>query len=246
VALSRREKANGGGRIVVVPLLPRISNFDDFDPLKLEPDVSLRMVPPGEPLPVCDLVILPGTKATIADLAFFRAQGWDVDLLAHARRGGKILGICGGYQMLGKSVADPLGMEGPPDMVKGLGLLDVSTRLTGEKTLRESAGVSVPDGAAFSGYEMHVGVSDGPDCSRPLLRFADGREDGAMSANGAIRACYVHGLFGHEAQRAALMRWIGAEPSGLVYEAEIERVLDALADHLEAHINLDALLALAQ
>ncbi|WP_374545563.1 cobyric acid synthase [Rhodoblastus sp.] len=246
VALSRRAASKDAGRIVVVPLIPRISNFDDFDPLKLEPGVDLRLIPPGEPLPLCDLIILPGTKATIADLAFFRAQGWDVDLLAHARRGGKILGVCGGYQMLGKTVADPLGMEGPPGEVAGLGLLDVATELTGEKTLRACAGVSTPEGAAFTGYEMHVGVTDGPDAARPLLRFDDGRPDGAISADGAIRACYVHGLFSHETQRAALLRWIGAETSDLAYEAEVERVLDALAAHLEKHLDLDALLALAR
>jgi adenosylcobyric acid synthase len=244
VALSRRDFSRGKGKVVAVPLLPRISNFDDFDPLKLEPDVDLVMVPAGEPLPLCDLAILPGTKATIADLAYFRAQGWDVDLLAHARRGGKILGICGGFQMLGRSVSDPLGKEGPPGAVKGLGLLDVATKLTGEKTLRACAGVSTSENAAFAGYEMHVGVTNGPDCARPMLRFEDGRTDGAISPDGAIRACYVHGLFGREDIRATLLRWIGAETSNLAYEAEIERVLDALADHLEKHIDLDALLTL--
>ncbi|MCI4678769.1 cobyric acid synthase [Rhodoblastus acidophilus] len=246
VALAQRERPNGAGKIVAVPLLAHISNFDDFDPLKLEPGVDLRLVPPQEPLPLSDLVILPGTKATIADLAFFRARGWDVDLLAHARRGGKILGICGGYQMLGKTIADPLGVEGPPGEVEGLGLLDVATELTGEKILRACEGVSLAEKAAFSGYEMHVGATTGPDCARPMLRFADGRADGAVSASGAIRACYVHGLFAHEAQRAALLRWIGAEPSSLAYEVEIDRVLDALADHLEQRIDLEALLELAR
>ncbi|WP_298425885.1 cobyric acid synthase [Rhodoblastus sp.] len=246
VALSRREANNGAGKVIAVPLLAHISNFDDFDPLKLEPGVDLRLVAPGEPLPPCDLAILPGTKATIADLAFFRVQGWDIDLRAHARRGGRILGICGGYQMLGQKIADPLGMEGPPGEVEGLGLLDVSTELTGEKTLRACSGVSAPEDAAFSGYEMHVGLTKGPDCARPLLRFEDGRADGAISASGAIRACYVHGLFADEAQRAALLNWIGAEPPSLAYEAEVERVLDALADHLETHIDLDALLDLAR
>jgi adenosylcobyric acid synthase len=246
VALSRREANNGAGKVIAVPLLAHISNFDDFDPLKLEPGVDLRLVAPGEPLPLCDLAILPGTKATIADLAFFRVQGWDIDLRAHARRGGRILGICGGYQMLGQKIADPLGMEGPPGEVEGLGLLDVSTELTGEKTLRACSGVSAPEDAAFSGYEMHVGLTKGPDCARPLLRFEDGRADGAISASGAIRACYVHGLFADEAQRAALLNWIGAELPSLAYEAEVERVLDALADHLETHIDLDALLDLAR
>jgi adenosylcobyric acid synthase len=246
MALARREAPGGGSKKIAVPLLPRISNFDDFDPLKMEPDVNLVMVAPGEPLPVCDLVILPGSKATIADLAFLRAQGWDVDLFAHARRGGKILGICGGYQMLGKTIADPLGMEGAPGAVEGLGLLDVETELTADKVLRACAGLSVPEGVGFTGYEMHVGVTQGPDASRSALRFHDGRGDGAMSPDGNIRACYVHGLFGHEAMRGALLRWIGAETSHLAYEAEVDRVLDALADHLASHVDLDSLLGLAR
>ena len=246
MALTRRDDARGGGKIIAVPMLPHISNFDDFDPLKLEPDVRLVMIRPGEPLPVCDLIVLPGTKTTIADLAFFRAEGWDVDLRAHVRRGGKVLGICGGYQMLGKTIADPLGMEGSSGVVEGLGLLDVATTLTADKVLRACAGVSTADGAAFTGYEMHIGVTQGPDCAKPLLTFADGRGDGAVSKDGAIRACYLHGLFGHEAQRAAILDWIGAQVSDFAYEAEVERVLDALAEHLARHIDLDALLRLAQ
>jgi adenosylcobyric acid synthase len=246
MALARRETSSGGKTIIAVPMLPRISNFDDFDPLKMEPDVRLVMVAPGEPLPVCDLVILPGSKATIADLAFFRAQGWDVDLSAHARRGGKILGICGGYQMLGKKIADPLGMEGASGEVEGLGLLDVETELTTDKILRACAGASVPEGAAFVGYEMHVGVTQGPDSARPMLTFSDGRSDGAQSPDGAIRACYVHGLFAHENFRGAMLRWIGAATSNLAYEADVERTLDALADHLARHVDLDALLSLAR
>ena len=246
MALARPMELAGARKTIAVPLLPRISNFDDFDPLNLEPDVRLVMVAPGEPLPVCDLVILPGSKATIADLGFFRAQGWDVDLHAHARRGGKILGICGGYQMLGKRIADPLGMEGEARAIDGLGLLDVETELTSDKVLRACAGVSTSEGAAFSGYEMHVGVTRGADSQKPFLQFSDGRRDGALSRDGAIRACYVHGLFGHEDMRAALLGWIGAETSELAYDAEIERTLDALADHLADHVDLDAVLALAR
>jgi adenosylcobyric acid synthase len=245
MALARRETPGGGAKKIVVPVLPRISNFDDFDPLKMEPDISLAMVAPGEPLPVCDLAILPGSKATIADLGFLRAQGWDGDLFAHARRGGKILGICGGYQMLGKKIADPLGMEGASGEVEGLGLLDVATELTAEKILRACSGVSVAEGAGFAGYEMHVGHTQGPDSAHPMLRFDGGRGDGATSGNGNIRGCYVHGLFGHEAMRGALLRWIGAESSDLAYEAEVECILDALADHLARHVDLDALLGLA-
>ncbi len=246
MALSRRDSSPGSGGIVAVPLLPHISNFDDFDPLKIEPGVVLVMVRPGDPLPICDLVILPGTKTTISDLAFFRAQGWDIDLRAHARRGGKILGVCGGFQMLGAKIADPLGIEGPPGEVEGLGLLDVATELTGEKILRDCAGESLSEAAPFTGYEMHVGVTKGADCARPFLRFAEGREDGAVSADGNIRACYVHGLFGADAVRAALLRWIGAEPGAFSYEAEVERILDDLADHLEKYVDLERLLKLAR
>ncbi len=175
---------------IAVAKLARIANFDDFDPLKLEPSVRLVFVRPGEPLPVCDLVVLPGSKATIADLAFFRDQGWDIDCLAHVRRGGRVLGICGGYQMLGRCVADPDGIEGPAGAVEGLGLIDVETVLTGEKTLRGVEGSCVVNGAPFAGYEMHVGNTSGPDCARPLLRFADGRPNGAIAPDGRVMEVY--------------------------------------------------------
>ena len=247
VALGRREPGRGGAKLrVAVPVLPRISNFDDLDPLKLEPDVDLRLVRAGEALPVCDLVILPGSKATIPDLAALRANGWDIDVLAHARRGGRVLGLCGGYQMLGGSVADPDGIEGPPGTVPGLGLLAVDTVLTGAKLLRPVAGTSAADGAPFAGYEMHVGETDGPDRARPLLHLADGTADGAVSADGLVAGCYVHGLFADDRQRGAWLRRLGGAPSDLGYEAEVDRVLDRLADHLGAHIDLDRLLGLAR
>lgn len=247
VALGRREPGRGGAKLrVAVPVLPRISNFDDLDPLKLEPDVDLRLVRAGEALPVCDLVILPGSKATIPDLAALRANGWDIDVLAHARRGGRVLGLCGGYQMLGGSVADPDGIEGPPGTVPGLGLLAVDTVLTGAKLLRPVAGTSAADGAPFAGYEMHVGETDGPDRARPLLCFDDGTADGAVSADGLVAGCYVHGLFADDRQRGAWLRRLGGAPSDLGYEAEVDRVLDRLADHLGAHIDLDRLLGLAR
>ena len=246
VVLARRERPKGAGRIVAVPLLAHISNFDDFDPLKLEPGVELRLRRAGRTLPVCDLVILPGSKATIADLAFLRAQGWDIDLLAHARRGGKILGICGGYQMLGQKVADPLGVEGPRGAVEGLGLLDVSTELTGEKIYAPARAFRFR-GAWLLPVTRCMSAS-------PRGRIARGRCCVSTTAAGMARLrpaarsapAYVHGLFAHEAQRAALLDWIGAEPSRLAYEAEVDRVLDALADHLESHIDLDALLDLAR
>ena len=247
VALGRREPARAGATLrIAVPVLPRISNFDDLDPLKLEPEVDLRLVRPGEALPVCDLVILPGSKATIPDLAALRANGWDIDVLAHARRGGRVLGLCGGYQMLGASVADPDGIEGPPGTVPGLGLLAVDTVLTGAKLLRPVAGTSAADGTPFAGYEMHVGETAGLDRARPLLRFADGTGDGAASADGRIAGCYVHGLFADDRQRGAWLRRLGGTPSDLGYEAEVDRVLDRLADHLGAHVDLDGLLGLAR
>jgi adenosylcobyric acid synthase len=240
----KRPRADGAVTIAV-PMLARIANFDDFDPLRMEPDVRLVFVRPGEPLLVADLIILPGSKATIADLKFFREQGWDIDLLAHARRGGRVLGVCGGYQMLGKAVSDAHGMEGPPGEVEGLSLLDVATVLTGEKTLAQVEGACLTNGAPFWGYEMHVGETTGPDCARPLVRFADERVDGAISADGRIAGAYVHGLFADDRQRAAWLALLGTT-SGIDYEATIERTLDALADHCEAHLDCDALLAAAR
>nr|WP_294523737.1 cobyric acid synthase [uncultured Rhodopila sp.] len=246
VALDRLGVAAGGTTVVAVPRLGHIANFDDLDPLLAEPSLRVMMIEPGQALPgEAALVILPGSKATLADLADFRRNGWDIDLRAHVRRGGRVLGLCGGYQMLGRVVADPEGIEGAPGSLDGLGLLDVQTVLTSDKTLTEVTGVSIPDAAPFRGYEMHVGRTEGPDCAHPLLRFADGRMDGAISADGRVRATYVHGLFGDDAQRAALLAWFGARAAGFSYEADIERVLDALADHLARDIDLDGLLSLA-
>ena len=239
--LGNRSARTDGAVTIAVPMLARIANFDEFDPLRMEPGVRLIFVSAGESLPVADLVILPGSKATIADLLFFREQGWQVDLLAHARRGGRVLGVCGGYQMLGKRVADPEGLEGPAGAVEGLGLLDVETVLMGEKTLLEVGGECLMNGEPFQGYEMHIGQTQGPDCARPLLRFADGRLDGAVSQNGLVAGAYVHGLFAGDRQRAAWLAQLGAA-SELEYEATIERTLDALADHCEAHLDLDAIL----
>ena len=224
------------------PVLPAISNFDDLDPLAAEPAVDLVLVRRGSALPVCDLVILPGSKATIADLAALRAEGWDIDLRAHHRRGGRILGLCGGYQMLGRSVADPEGCEGPPGRVDGLGLLPVDTVLGGSKRLVAVSGTA--GGVPFTGYEMHLGrtASDAP----ALLQMADGRGDGAVSPDGLVAGCYVHGLFAHDGQRAAWLRRLGAEPAARSHDAEVEAALDGLADHLETHVAVDTLLALAR
>jgi adenosylcobyric acid synthase len=244
--VAERDTGPSGGKIrIAVPLLPRIANFDDLDPLSAEPDVSLMLVKPGTPLPVCDLVVLPGSKATIADLAALRAQGWDIDIAAHRRRGGRVLGLCGGYQMLGRSIADPDGLEGG-GRVAGLGLLDVDTIVHAEKTLVAVTGETIEDGLPLNGYEMHMGRTTGPATARPLVRFADGRIDGAVSADGLVAGTYAHGFFADDRQRAAFVARLGGRPSGASHEARIEATLDALAAHLEAHIAIDRLLAIAR
>ena len=232
---------------IAVPVFPRIANFDDLDPLRAEPAVEVVLVRAGEAIPGdAALVLLPGSKTTIDDLAFLRAQGWDVDLRAHLRRGGRVLGLCGGYQMLGRTLSDPHGIEGAPRTVPGLGLLDVDTVMTPLKRLEAVSGTSATDAIPFTGYEMHVGDTAGPDGGRPLLRFADGRGDGAVSPDGLCSGTYVHGLFADDRQRAAWLAPLGARSDGASYEAGIERVLDALAVHLETHVDCDRLLALAR
>ncbi|MET0309510.1 MAG: cobyric acid synthase [Sphingomonas sp.] len=233
------------GRLVVAcPILPRIANFDDLDPLKLEPDVELRMIPPGAPIPAeTALIVLPGSKATIADLASLRAEGWDIDVRAHHRRGGAVLGLCGGYQMLGTRIDDPAGLEGPAGSSEGLGLLDVTTRLSATKALRPVRGHAL--GAPFDGYEMHMGETTGPGIAQPLATFDDGRMDGAISEDGLVMGTYVHGFLADPAQRRALLARIGAEGGGRDYRAAVDGALDAIAEALETHLDLDALLALA-
>jgi adenosylcobyric acid synthase len=241
----REAKPEAKVRIVVLAY-PRVSNFDDFDPLRMEPSVDLEFIRPGTPIPAgVDLVVLPGSKATIADLAALRATGWDVDIAAHVRRGGRVLGICGGYQMLGSSIADPAGVEGPPGKCAGLGLLAVDTELTGGKLLIEVAGVRI-GGPTFKGYEMHVGRTAGADCARPVLLFQDGRRDGAARADGLVEGCYVHGLFADDAQRADWLGRLGAGSSAIRYDEVVEATLDALAQHLERHLDCEALLAMAR
>src|SRR3954454_16754193 len=243
--LARSAESAGRALKVAAPVIARIANFDDLDPLGQEPGVSLVLVRPGEPLPGdADLVILPGSKSTIADLAFFRAQGWDIDLAAHVRRGGHVFGLCGGYQMLGRGIADPDGIEGPPETVPGLGLLDVETVLTPEKITRPASGVHLASGAPVAGYEIHLGRTTGPDAARPVLTL-DGRLDGASSPDGRVQGVYLHGLFASDAFRRVFLDRFGAA-SRLAYETRIEAALDVLADRLEAHLDLDRILAIAR
>jgi adenosylcobyric acid synthase len=248
VALDAPPAGPAGAEIkIVVPVLSRIANFDDFDPLIAEPGVALDFVAPGRALPGdADLVILPGSKATLADLAYFRAQGWDLDLTAHVRRGGLVLGVCAGFQMLGRRLADPDGSEGAPGAAEGLGYLEIETALGGEKTLVETSGLALASGMPVRGYEIHLGQTSGRGLERPMLNLG-GRSDGAISSDGRVMGCYLHGLFASDAFRAAFLDGIKERAaSGLVYEAEVEETLDALAAHLERHLDLDRIFAIAQ
>jgi adenosylcobyric acid synthase len=251
VALEEAARESGPGAAsirIVVPRLPRIANFDDLDPLRAEPDVAVEIVPPGRPLPPCDLVLLPGSKATIADLRALRAEGWDIDIKAHVRHGGRVLGLCAGYQMLGVTVADPQGIEGPPESVSGLGLLAVETVLTGTKALTLVEGTDCATGERVRGYEMHVGATSGPDCARPMLTIDPARPDGACSADGRAQGCYVHSLFAADDFRASFLARLrpARARSALAYDAGVERTLDALADHVAAAVDLEKILRIAQ
>ena len=240
-------RAHANGEIkIAVPRLPRIANFDDLDPLRAEPDVRLELIEPGHPLPAdADLILLPGSKSTIGDLQALRDAGWDIDLAAHVRRGGRVLGLCGGYQMLGTRLDDPDGTEGPAGAADGLGLLAVETRLGGDKALVEVTGIARASGQAVRGYEMHIGLTSGADCARPMLDL-QGRLDGAISADGRIMGTYVHGIFASDGFRHAFLNSLRArEASGVAYESLVEKVLDELADHLARHLDTKRILDLA-
>lgn len=235
----------GGALRVAVPRLGRIANFDDLDPLAAEPGVTVEIVAPGRALPGdAALVLIPGTKSTIADLAGFRANGWDIDLAAHLRRGGHVLGLCGGYQILGREIADPDGTEGPAETVPGLGLLDVTTRLRPGKRLALTDARHPASGSRVTGYEIHLGRTEGPDTARAWLEVG-GQPEGAASADGRVRGTYLHGLFAADGFRHAYLAELGAAGSGLDYHAGVEHALDALAAHVETHLDLDGLLSLA-
>ena len=244
--LTRAPTSEAGHRVkVAVPVVARIANFDDLDPLGQEPGTELVLVRPGEAIPGdCALVILPGSKSTIGDLAGLRREGWDVDILAHRRRGGRVIGLCGGYQMLGRTIADPDGIEGPAGTAAGLGLLAVDTVLAGDKVTAPASGFDLATGEAVAGYEIHLGRTAGPDCARPALDLG-GRPDGARSPDGLVTGCYLHGLFGSDTFRAAFLAGLGTT-SSLAYEAGIEAALDALGRHVETHLDLDAIWEIAR
>jgi adenosylcobyric acid synthase len=235
----------GGSLRIVVPRLPRIANFDDLDPLRAEPHVELLIIEPGHPIPGdCDLVLLTGSKSTIADLDALRREGWEIDIVAHRRRGGAVIGLCGGYQMLGQSIADLEGIEGPPGTVPGLGLLQVDTVLTAHKATTQASGRHAQSGETISGYEIHLGRTVGRDCAQPFLELAGG-PDGAVSADGLVAGTYVHGLFSSDGFRRAFLASLGGR-SVAAYERGVEAALDGLAAHLAAHVDLEAILSIAR
>ncbi|MGR9171805.1 cobyric acid synthase [Rhizobium sp. KDH_Rht_773_N] len=237
VVLERLARGRAGALKIAVPVLPRIANFDDLDPLRAEPDLELVFVRSGERLPAdAGLVILPGSKSTIADLADLRAQGWDREIGAHVRRGGRVIGICGGYQMLGRRVRDPLGIEGAASEIEGLGLLDVETDMAPEKTVRNSRAHSAEYDVPLSGYQIHLGVTSGADCERPAA-IVDDEPDGAVSADGRIMGTYLHGLFGSDAYRARLLASFGLSGERTNYRESVDRALDEVAAELERHLD---------
>ena len=245
-ALDIARGGDGTGVTIACLQFSRIANFDDLDPLKMDPSVNMVMVRAGEAIPGdARLVILPGSKSTRGDLAYLRAQGWDIDLAAHLRRGGHVLGICGGYQMLGRLIRDPDGIEGPAGEEPGLGLLDVVTEMTPQKRLTRVEARHQASGLPISGYEIHIGVTDGPDRSRPFAQLGD-QPEGAVSADGRIIGSYLHGMFSDDAFRHAYLAGLGIRSASGSYAATVDRTLDALADHLETHLDVAGLLALAR
>jgi adenosylcobyric acid synthase len=238
-ALDRHAERMGAAKLrVVAPAFPRISNHNDLDPLRLHPEVDFRWLGPGEDFPACDLVVLPGSKSVAADLAWLRQQGWEPALARHLRYGGKVIGLCGGYQMLGRMRHDPAGIEGPAGSAAGLGLLDCATTLAADKQLRHVAGRLALDDARLQGYEIHMGVTHGPALANPAVRLDDGRMDGAISEDGRILATYCHGLFDQPQALAALLAWAGAPDTAPVdinarREADLERLADAVEQALD-------------
>ncbi len=246
VSLEHMVTSDSKGLKICVLRLPRIANFDDLDPLRLESGISVQFLNLGQAIPGdCTLVIIPGSKSTMADLKALRHAGWDIDLKAHVRRGGRILGLCGGYQMLGRMIHDPQGLEGPPVSVEGLGLLDVETTLFADKTTTETQAMHALSGQLITAYEIHLGKTTGADCARLFAQTPNGPE-GATSPDGLVTGTYLHGCFAADGFRNAFLLSLGALPSDLVFDHLIEKTLDDLAVHLEFHLDLDMILELAQ
>jgi adenosylcobyric acid synthase len=244
VALDRPAASRTAGLRIVAPMMSRLANFDDADPLRMEPGVDFAFIPPGKPIPRdADAVILFGTKATIEDLRFLRTQGWDHDILAHARTGGRVLGICGGFQMLGRTVRDPLGIEGPAGDASGLGLLAMDTQMLADKHVRVVAGRCARTDAPVRGYEIHSGRTTGDALARPMLMLDDG-PDGAV--DGLVEGTYVHGLFADDTFRRSWLQRLGVPTSPLAYDGAVDAALDELADGIEAALDVDAVIAAAR
>jgi adenosylcobyric acid synthase len=238
-------KRQGKPHIVCLGL-SRIANFDDLDPLSNDPNLQVTVLKPGQIIPTdAALVVLPGSKSTRGDLKFLREQGWDIDIIAHHRRGGYILGICGGYQMLGHDVADPEGIEGPSGTMPGLGLLDVRTTMSQKKALTGVKAVHEVTGEYVTGYEIHIGQTEGQDCQRPFARI-DGTAEGAQSKDGRVMGSYLHGLFSNDAFRSAYLGAMDINASSLNYETSIETTLDSLALHIEKYFSMDKLIDVAR
>ncbi|MAN46671.1 MAG: cobyric acid synthase [Alphaproteobacteria bacterium] len=247
VVLDRPGRASSGGLKVAAPMLSRMANFDDADPLKMEPGIEFNWVPPGRSIARdTDVIILFGTKSTLGDLAFLRAQGWDHDIIAHARTGGRVLGICGGYQMLGRQIIDATGADGHVGQAPGLDLLDVETQMSADKQVQVTDGTCALTSCAVTGYEIHMGKTAGPDTGRPMFSLR-GHPEGARSANGLIEGTYLHGVFTQDEFRRSWMDRIGATAeTNLSYGAEVDCALDSLADEVSAAVDIDALLGLAE
>ena len=232
---------------IVAPMLSRIANFDDLDPLRQEPNVIVDFITPGNPIPLdADAVILLGTKSALAEMRFLRDQGWDTDVLAMSRAGKTVLGICGGLQLLGKEMQDPHGIDGPSGNEQGLGLLEISTCMQPEKTVRENSGQHLESGAAITGYEIHVGETKGPDAETPFARLTTGA-DGACSPGGKVAGTYLHGVFASDTFRRY---WLNAlrpgTASDLQYDLNVDSALDQLAASMETHVDIEALLEAAR
>ena len=241
VVLERAVRGDKKPLVVAVPMLPRIANFDDHDPLKAEPDVEVVMVPPGSSIPGdAGLVVLPGTKSTIADMQAVRDNGWDRQLSAHVKRGGHVLGICGGFQMLGRHISDPAGIEWHVRDIDGLGLLDIETVMEPEKVVRNVQATALLHNVPLEGYEIHIGRTTGPDMGRPFARIGE-HDDGAISPDGHIMGTYLHGVFNADEFRRRFLEDLGVRSSSVNYRAGVEAALDELAEGLDACLDIDAL-----